>query len=152
MSYMNWNYLAGFFDGEGSIARNRKSFRITISQTNEEILNEICDFLEIGYVIKVKKRKSHWKDSWVYFIASKKDVCNFLERVVPYLILKKELAHRTIFQLRQELLEMKRKKENRRKKKSMAKLLRKKGWSYRKIGKKLNIDWGYARRLILDLK
>jgi hypothetical protein len=43
------------------------------------------------------------------------------------------------------------KERRHRKIKFAAKILRKKGWSYRKIGKKLKIDWGYARRLILRI-
>ena len=93
---MNWDYVGGFFDGEGSIARSGRSFRISIAQTNEEILNEICDFAGVGHVFKVTKRKEHWKDSWVYHIGSKKDIHLFLKRISPYLILKKDLAGEAI--------------------------------------------------------
>lgn len=149
---MTWKYIAGFFDGEGSISPNGKGFRVTIPQANEEILNKIYNFAGYGHVMKLKKRKAHWKDAWLYYIARKEDIYKFLKKVVPYLILKRKMAYRVIFQLRKDLLEMKRKKEIHRKRKSRAKLLREKGWSYRKIGKKLGIDWGYARQLILDLK
>ena len=58
---MNWSYIAGFFDGEGSVAHNGKGFRITIAQTDLEILNLIKDFTGVGHVIEVTKRKKHWK-------------------------------------------------------------------------------------------
>jgi len=149
---MTWKYIAGFFDGEGSISPNGKGFRITIPQTNEEVLNKICDFAKCGYIIKLKKRKAHWKDCWLYYIACKKDVCKFLKKIAPYLVLKKKKASIAIFQLEKDLVLMKQKENMYKKRKSRAKLLREKGWSYRKIGKELKIDWGYARRLILDLK
>ena len=148
---MNWNYIAGFFDGEGSVAHNGMGFRISIPQTSEEVLNKIRRFTKIGFVIPVKKRKSHWKDSWVYYIASKKDVYYFLNKAVLHLIVKKDLTLKVMSLLKKQLLRMQDKKKTHDKRKIEAKLLRLKGWDYRKIGKKLNIDWGYARRLVLDL-
>jgi len=148
---MNWSYIAGFFDGEGSVAHNGMGFRISIPQTSEEVLNKIRRFTKIGFVIPVKKRKSHWKDSWVYYIASKKDVYYFLNQAVPYLIVKKDLTLEAMSLLKKQLLRMQDKKKTHDKRKIEAKLLRLKGWDYRKIGKELNIDWGYARRLVLDL-
>ena len=108
---MNWNYIAGFFDGEGSVAHNGMGFRISIPQTNEEVLNEIRNFTKIGFVIPVKKRKSHWKDSWVYYIASKKDVYYFLNQAVPYLIVKKDLTLEAMSLLKKQLLRMQDKKK-----------------------------------------
>ena len=149
---MNWSYIAGFFDGEGSITHNNGiGFRITIPQTNEEVLNEIRNFAKVGYVIKLKKRKAHWKDSWLYYIASKKDVLVFLKKMIPYLVLKKEISLKAIYSLKEQLIKIEKKKETYKRRQSKAKLLRLKGWSYRKIGKRLKIDWGYTRRLILDL-
>ena len=148
---MNWSYIAGFFDGEGSLTHNGKGFRITVPQTNEEVLNKIRDFSGVGYVIKLRKREAHWKDAWLYYIASTKGVCIFLEKASPYLVLKKKLALETIPYLKKELIRMKKKKELYKKRKKQAKKLRGKGLDYRTIGKKLGIDWGYARRLALDL-
>ncbi len=148
---MNWSYIAGFFDGEGSLTHNGIGFRITIPQTNEEVLNEIRDFTKIGNVIKLHKRKSHWKDAWLYYISSKKDVCIFLKKIVPYLEIKKISAQNAIPNLEKQLVEMKNKKMLYEKRKRRAKRLRLKGLDYRTIGKALGIDWGYARRLALDL-
>jgi len=148
---MNWSYIAGFFDGEGSVTHNGKGYRITVPQTNEDVLNKIRDFAGVGHVIKLRKREIHWKDSWLYYIASKKDVCVFLERMLPYLVLKKRLAISAIPELKRQLIWMKDKKDLYNKRKVEAKKLRKIGMDYRAIGKKLKIDWGYARRLVLDL-
>ena len=148
---MNWSYIAGFFDGEGSLTHNGIGFRITIPQTNEEVLNEIKDFTGVGNVIKLRKREVHWKDAWLYYIASKKDVRIFLKKMIPYLIIKKKSAIAAIPCLEKQLVEMRNKKILHDKRKMQAKKLRVKGLDYRTIGKKLGIDWGYARRLVLDL-
>jgi len=75
---MNWDYIAGFFDGEGCITYGRsKRYRIMISQTHKEVLESIRDFVGVGYVVEVAKRKSHWKDSWVFYIAKQEDSLKF---------------------------------------------------------------------------
>lgn len=77
---MTWNYVVGFFDGEGSITKNGSGFRITIVQTNKEVLEEIKKFIQLGGVMEITKRKLHWKDCWVYYIASPKDVHIFFNK------------------------------------------------------------------------
>jgi len=148
---MDWNYIAGFFDGEGSVTHNGKGYRITVPQTDEGVLVEICKFTKLGHVIKLRKREAHWKDSWLYYIANKKDVCRFLKKTRPYLVIKREKSVSAIKDLEKELIIMARKKKVHDRRKKQAKKLRSRGLDYRAIGKKLNIDWGYARRLVLDL-
>ena len=149
---MSWEYIAGFFDGEGTIAHNGKGFRIVITQTNQEVLEDIQKFSNAGYIAEITKRKLHWKDSWVYYIAKQRDVYKFLKKIKPFLIVKKKLAEKTIPELEKVLehQEIKRKLSIYREQKS--KKLRTTGLTYREIGEYLGIDWGYARRLILDLK
>lgn len=55
---MTWEYIAGFFDGEGSICHNGKGYRVTIVQTNQEVLDDIVQFSGVGSVIKNHKEKS----------------------------------------------------------------------------------------------
>ncbi|OGZ68861.1 MAG: hypothetical protein A3D35_03065 [Candidatus Staskawiczbacteria bacterium RIFCSPHIGHO2_02_FULL_34_9] len=148
---MNWSYIAGFFDGEGSISPNGGGFRVSIPQTNKKVLEEILHFTKVGFVINVKKRQAHWKDSWVYYIASKKDVYYFLSKTMPFLIVKKENTLNAMHILKNQIYIMEKKIEIHNKRKREAKIMKLKGLSYRQIGKELKIDWGYARRLILDL-
>ncbi|HPA25214.1 MAG TPA: LAGLIDADG family homing endonuclease [bacterium] len=55
---MTWNYVAGFFDGEGSITKNGSGFRITIVQTNKEVLEEIKKFIQLGGCYGNYKKKT----------------------------------------------------------------------------------------------
>ena len=148
---MDWKYIAGFFDGEGTVAHNGKGFRITIPQTDEGVLKKIQEFVGFGYIIKLKKRKAHWKDSWLYYIASQKEVYIFLKKIKPYLIVKSKVTQKAMDYLPGAILNMKKKKKLYEKRKLRARQLRLRGLSYRQIGKKLDIDWGYARRMALDL-
>lgn len=147
---MNWSYAAGFVDGEGSFVKIGKSdYRILIPQTNEEVLKQIQAFAGVGRIFRVTRRKSHWKDSWVYFVARQEDVLHFLRSVSPFLVVKKELAGETVRAVRRIVLMNREKKLHLQRTKRACKLLRERGLSYRAIGKRLDIDHGYVRRLIL---
>lgn len=87
---MTKEYIAGFFDGEGSIHSKKNKVRIYISQTNEDVLNQIKIFMGFGKVYHIKKRKEHFKEAWVYCTTSSKDSYTFLEMTKEFLIVKKE--------------------------------------------------------------
>ncbi|MEK7630042.1 MAG: LAGLIDADG family homing endonuclease [Patescibacteria group bacterium] len=150
MSKINWNYIAGFIDGEGSIVKNgEKDYRIAIPQTHEGVLKEIKSFTGVGNICKVKKRKDHWKESWIYYVAKQEDVFTVLKQIHPYSIVKKDIVLSTIPKVAKIIYFSRRKKLNLEKKIKACKNLRKNGLSYRKIGAKLNIDHGYVRKLVL---
>jgi len=148
---MDWSYIAGFFDGEGSITKIGNGFRITIPQANLSVLKKIKKFVRKGYIIKVTKRKKHWKDSWVYYMAKQKDINNFLKKIFPFLVVKRNLASKVLDKLVKILENMEAKNKKRVLVINKSKKLRKKGLTYRQIGKQLGIDFGYARRIILGL-
>lgn len=148
---MDWNYIAGFFDGEGTIScfGKHKVVRVVISQTNQEVLDKIKDFTGVGNVIKETKRESHWKDSWIYYISKNEDSLMFLESLVDKLIVKKDRA----VEIMNVLYEKKGKLEAmdiiRRKRFFVAKRMRDSGSTYQEIAEELDIDRGYARKLLL---
>jgi len=146
---ITWQYIAGFFDGEGSIVHNGKGFRITISQTNYLVLKTILDFVGFGFIFKNQRRKPNWKESWVYYIAKQEEVYIFLKNILPFIIVKKDLSVKIIPELKLFIKRQVKQKNNRKKIIKEAKLLRQQGLTYREIGKKLKIDWGYVRRIIL---
>lgn len=93
---MTNEYIAGFFDGEGTIAIVGNRLRMSIPQTNFEVLDEIRQFLSFGSIFKEKKRKEHWKDSWVLYTSNSEDTYRFLLRVKNLLIVKKDKAEKAI--------------------------------------------------------
>lgn len=146
---MTWNYIAGFFDGEGSITNNKKGYRITLPQTNLEVLTEIKEYIGCEHLFKETKRKDHWKDNWVYYIAKQEDILFFLKKICNALIVKKKEAEAVIQILRENVNKMKACEKQRIAIERKAKELRKEGMAYREIGKRLGIDFGHARRIIL---
>src|SRR3989344_3193708 len=147
---MNWSYVAGFVDGEGSIViYGDNDYRISIPQTHEGVLRSIQKFAGAGNIYKTKKRKSHWKESWIYCVARQEAVLQFLKNIYPYLIVKKPVVQAVIPRVARIVAVRRSYDAQLQKKIKTCKLLREKGLSYRKIGKKLNLDHGYIRRLVL---
>ncbi|KKS53744.1 MAG: hypothetical protein UV20_C0046G0001 [Candidatus Magasanikbacteria bacterium GW2011_GWA2_42_32] len=146
---MTWDYIAGFFDGEGSIIHNGKGYRATISQTDLDVLERIKQFLGYGQIFKTTKRKAHWKESWVYYIARQKDVYHFLVAIENHLIVKQQTASKAIPILKNKIkLQIERELKSE-KNIVETKKLRKEGLTYRRIGRELGISWSHARRIIL---
>ena len=149
---MSWKYIAGFFDGEGTLTKAEKRYRIYITQTNKEVLDMICRFARVGNIKPIKKRRSHWHDAWIYYITDKHKIKKFLIAVYPYLIVKRKVTSRAIKEIDNKIASD---NERRSLKKSRVKMIadmRHKGLSYRAIGKEMNIDWGYARKIFKGLK
>lgn len=146
---MTWDYMAGFFDGEGSVCHNGKGYRITIAQTNEDVLKDIVSFSGVGSVVKVTKRKKHWKDSWVYYIANQKDVHFFLGNILPFLVVKKKHVEGVIVFLIRYLKEKELHEQLVKEKVNHAIKMRAKKRPYREIGEKVGLDWSYVRRILM---
>jgi intein-encoded DNA endonuclease-like protein len=147
---MTWEYIAGFFDGEGSLTHNGKGFRITIPQTNEEVLISIKDFADMGNIFKEKKRKVHWKDSWIYNISKQKDIYDFLNQIQKFVIVKKSKALAVLPELQYNIEQQRLRQDKHLQRRAQAIALRKQGLSYWRIGLEMGgLDRGYIRRIIL---
>lgn len=92
---MDWSYLAGFIDGEGSIKCYSQQFsrrnevdprmqpRITIGQKHREVLDEIQLFLGTEYKITLSR------NCYYLQISHEGTVRFILEGILPYTIVKK---------------------------------------------------------------
>lgn len=86
-------YIAGFFDGEGSIGMAPKGsgflLRISISNVNLEVLTKIKE--RFGGFINKRPATDKWKVCYQW-CASYNVAIAFLEAVLPHLVVKKEHA------------------------------------------------------------
>ena len=91
-------YIAGLFDGEGSVDfKGRKEKRgnvqavlMRIEMTDETVLNWVHETLGVGTVRKRNRspsRKAHWKDAWVYSVRFR-DALHVCKILWPYTIVK----------------------------------------------------------------
>jgi hypothetical protein len=131
---MNWDYIAGFIDGEGSIIIKPPRVRIYISNTNKEILEKIKDFLKCGSVFETKREiKGNWKKQYGWTICSHQNVLRILKNLRNRLVIKRKLCEEAVFYI-----------ENKRWQKHYLSKEELKKWKYlgssRKIAKKLGVS------------
>jgi hypothetical protein len=101
---MNWEYIAGFFDGEGHICRmvrNKKStkYQVGMAQTaaQSDVLFQIGHFLESnGVRVHFHYDNSHNKLSSKTVvrlrISDSASILNFIKGVIPFCVVKKTKA------------------------------------------------------------
>lgn len=96
---MTPQYIAGFFDGEGSVSiatnhtkTSRKNYylKVQIANTFKDLLDQIKDNYG-GYIWEVKKKTSHHKQSYVWVVVSRQAE-RFLTDILPHLLIKKPQA------------------------------------------------------------
>ena len=82
-------YLAGLFDGEGSIGYYNSKPYLTITNTDARIFNWIKQRISIG-IIKTRSRVGSLgkKPTWEWSVRNKLQVVLVLEAIRPYLIIK----------------------------------------------------------------
>lgn len=146
---LDWRYIAGFFDGEGSVTKNASGYRISIPQTHFAVLESIRRTASMGSVIHVTKRQTHWRESWTFYIAKQQHVYNFLRQVQPYLIVKRALSQKVLRQLPAILKQINKRRNTAQQRHQQIHRLRRLGLSYREIGERLGLDFGYVRRVFL---
>lgn len=149
VAMMTWSYIAGFLDGEGSITRNESGWRITIPQTHYLVLRSIQRFTRVGHITHLRKRQTHWREAWVYVISTQADIQRVLTHILPHLIVKHPLARKVLAELHTIVPQQRRRRQIARQHRITARRLRRKGLTYRAIGSRLGLDWGYVRRMIL---
>lgn len=102
MNNINWSYIAGLFDGEGTftISKGRRkgypdySFEeIYITNSNKEVMDWLVG--NFGGSVRITRygdKKKNWKDVYKWFLPAKERK-NFIENIVQFLIIKKKQAH-----------------------------------------------------------
>jgi len=153
---MDINYIAGFFDGEGTVGIYGKGTklraRISISQTDENVLTLIKLHFGYGNVYKVGRTKDNWKDAWVYAIQDTNDVVDFLTKITPFLIVKKDIALDVLFKALERGSEINNRRNIRIDNKLKAIELNKDGLSLRKIAYILGVSRMAISRMLEEYK
>lgn len=90
-------YLAGLFDGEGHIGYYKNTtgygnfnLMVTITNTDHRVMKWLKDKLTIGKISP--KQKTHNKPAWTWQIRNSHDAFEFLQIILPYLVIKKDQA------------------------------------------------------------
>src|SRR5215831_9287509 len=93
---MSWEYLAGFFDGEGSIhVKSRKHVQCRVVQASFQgnVIYEIEKFL-ISQKIPCSVNERFSGSTWMLYLSISRTTANFkfLVNLLPYLRVKKQAA------------------------------------------------------------
>ena len=86
-------YFAGFFDGESTVGYSNygATGRISLGNTNKTLLDYMVQLYGGNvYPMQGESRPKHRKPMWNWQLDKKKDIENFLLKVIPYLITKRE--------------------------------------------------------------
>lgn len=85
---LTWEYIAGFFDGEGSLSRhsqNKNIWIISIAQNTANVLVKIKEFIGYGSIYYDSSGKNY-----KYQIFRRKEVADFVSQIAPFIIVKHE--------------------------------------------------------------
>lgn len=100
---MDYSYIAGFIDGEGSIwlrhDGNFRRWRISFTQQYSDALNQIKEFLKIRNKLYYFQAKSGISKGRYYYhlnIDKRTVIHQILKNCMPHLILKKEQAQKCL--------------------------------------------------------
>jgi hypothetical protein len=95
-------WLAGFFDGEGSLGvynrRNRKggkvfpSYVLSVPNTYKPALEKCKQLTTAGNVCNKPYTQENHKPQWVWRVYSQRNVIDVLTQLLPYLVIKREKA------------------------------------------------------------
>jgi hypothetical protein len=91
---MNWDYIAGLFDGEGCVhfIKKSKRYKLDISNTDEKTIDSVLTFLRKNISENIKKYSYTpygYKTIFRIVIINQKDVINFCEYLSMRCITKK---------------------------------------------------------------
>ena len=88
---IDWGYVAGFFDGEGNLHTDKQTSTVQLrfDNTCEEAIREIQKFIRCGRISNRGREKPHHKDRFRLTISNHSEVLKVLEKMLPYLVVKK---------------------------------------------------------------
>ena len=108
---MNWQYLGGFFDGEGHVGvhKGRGKYTqhdITVANTHKPTIEAISRFLNSQNIKHSTFKRTYdnpkWKTAFKIKVTSIRAGIVFLEMILPYLLTKREQALSTLEWLRRQ--------------------------------------------------
>jgi hypothetical protein len=92
---MTWDYIAGYFDGEGHVGvhrpteRNRPHCSLAWFNTHRPSLDAMREFMQVG-IVKPRKVQARYKPAFVLLIQSRRDLLAALPHLLEFCIVKQE--------------------------------------------------------------
>lgn len=98
---MNWGYVSGYFDGEGSVVlhqgkRPQKACGLIWHNTHLPSLEAMRDFIRCGKIYKRAIRPERHKPGYTLEVRSKSNMIKVGSKMLPYLIIKRDQCENLI--------------------------------------------------------
>lgn len=91
MSNLDLAWAAGFFDGEGNVYCGRLQLKISISQTDREVLDRFRAAVQAGKVAGPRPGRQQNQRPYYVYQASSYDTIEVYEKLSPFLSTVKKL-------------------------------------------------------------
>lgn len=108
---MQSEYLAGFFDGEGSVSYSttvsgKVRVNLVVYNTFREVLVVFQKYFNLGTIRATYKGKRHFgkKEVYAWIVNSRRPKLKVLKELYPYLIVRKEQVGEMIKVLEEQIL------------------------------------------------
>jgi len=103
---MDWQYIAGYFDGEGHVSlhqtgRGDRTHGLAWYNTNLDSLEAMQSFMGAGTIVARHNHGFGKKTSYILSVTRKLDLLRVLDELIPSLIIKQRAAR----ELRQDLID-----------------------------------------------
>ena len=93
-------WLAGFFDGEGSLvayssprSKYGKAWSLSVPNTNQDAVTRCQQITGAGSVLPRKgTAPAHYKPQWIWSVHSQRNIASILKQILPYLVIKKQAS------------------------------------------------------------
>lgn len=92
-------WLAGFFDGEGSLVsyksgrkRTGRAFKMQIANTDLRSIKRCLAITGVGGVGHRYKNHPRWKYQEIWYVNAQRDLVDVLKQIRPYLIIKGDVV------------------------------------------------------------
>lgn len=99
MSSLEAAWLAGFFDGEGSLVLRLGNGRhganacaLSIVNTNRSSLERVQTITACGSIVPKPVKKAKHKQTWMWHTNRQREVIDVLRQIEPYLTIKRPAA------------------------------------------------------------
>lgn len=94
-------WLAGFFDGEGSITKSLTTnghsktlyvyWKVVIPNTSKPAMKKVVRITGVGALSRRAREKKHYKTLWVWQLNAKKEIKDFARQIVPYMAIPEKI-------------------------------------------------------------
>lgn len=95
-SYRFGAWLAGFFDGEGTVYLGKAGITVSVANTNRDVIESIARWMGVGTIEVRPPQKAGWNQTYIWRVRNYIDARMVLLTIRPYLTIKAADADRAI--------------------------------------------------------